>query len=190
MGSLKGSQIELHNDLRPFSKLFMLKRLVLKDLDIRAYLDVGCGIGATVAAARKMWPAARACGIDVSMDAVKHARETVPGADFICMAIDTETEFPDRFDLITAFEFYPFTRTSDVQFQSGILRTLSRGLAPGGTLLIRHYGGNSESMDVNIGVLTGRKSTPPHYSARASSSQNLLVAEASRPFEASFLSRE
>lgn len=154
-GSVLESQIDQHNDLDPLPKLFLLSR-ALPFPRVCKYLDIGCGVGRTLEAAVKLWPQAECWGVDVSADAVEYARRKVPEAHFLQMPFQSHSVLPQSFDVITAFEFYPFTRTGNLEFQEGILRALVRALAPGGLLAVYHAAGNPESLDVNIAELRQR----------------------------------
>jgi SAM-dependent methyltransferase len=64
-------------------------------------LDVGCATGALVGYLRERFPAMDFCGIDISPDLIKVAREKVPGATFSVMsALDLPDAQLAPFDVV------------------------------------------------------------------------------------------
>ncbi len=82
-------------------------------------LDVGCGTGAITGALAEICPGANVTGLDISTDAVCYAQKEHIGAKFYCRSAEDLGCFPDEyFDVIHCKEFYPFTRTNDIEYQS------------------------------------------------------------------------
>lgn len=97
--------------------------------------DLGCGLGVVTAAwSREL--GARATGVDISQTAVAYARHAHPGANFVEMGIEPDSVLPERYDVIHAKAFYPFTRTGDAEIHNGYLAFCARHLKPGGFLLV------------------------------------------------------
>jgi len=99
-------------------------------------LDAGCGPGAITEALRVRFRGARATGIDISQSAIQYAREEYPQSRFETVAIDAHTSLPEKYDVIHAREFYPFTRTEDISIHKQYLEVFAKHLKPGGVLIL------------------------------------------------------
>ncbi len=133
--SLKGSQLAEHNDISPEVKINLIKRYLCLD-DIESILDVGCGVGYTANALGKAFPGASVLGIDVSTDAIEYAKSKFPMIDFQVRAASPDEDAFGLFDAIFCFEFYPFTRNCDPEFQASMIKWLMKMVSDDGYLLI------------------------------------------------------
>ncbi len=78
-----------------------LVRLV-RSLDIRTVLDVGCGSGENLRALAALGSYELA-GVDISEEALLQARQLVPGARFVRLDVQREV-LPETFDLVTSIQ--------------------------------------------------------------------------------------
>lgn len=133
--TIDNSGIALHNDLKPLGKVQTVARLLPRTANLEI-LDAGCGLGFTTAALAKVFNNSRITGVDLSIDAIEYANRTHAGIIFEAKAIEPTMKVLGSFDLIFCFEFYPFTRNNDVQFQTDMIRFLATNLRKDGTLVI------------------------------------------------------
>jgi 2-polyprenyl-3-methyl-5-hydroxy-6-metoxy-1,4-benzoquinol methylase len=92
-------------------------------------LEVGCGLGDSVAAACDM--GFNAIGIDISQNAVSQAGKRFPQATFLCAQAE-EMEYPDsHFDAVLMFDMI-----EHVADPLPLARNISRMLKPAGRVLI------------------------------------------------------
>jgi SAM-dependent methyltransferase len=146
----KKAQISQHNDMRPSYRTRLVKELI-GPLHIGSIFDVGCGIGITTESLRKVFKSTSVTGIDISHDAITYATSKFRKCNFICDSIDPESgKTYDFFDLICAFEFYPFSRTSDFQTHKSYIEYLFSFLKPEGRLVIWQRWDNQESLSTNF----------------------------------------
>jgi SAM-dependent methyltransferase len=102
-----------------------------------ALLDAGCGTGGFLAWAETTGAFTRLCGIDLSVEAVELARETVPEADLHAAPLDRIPFGDEEFDLVVSLDVLQHV-PDDVLDES--LKELRRVLRPGGALLVRTNG--------------------------------------------------
>jgi 2-polyprenyl-3-methyl-5-hydroxy-6-metoxy-1,4-benzoquinol methylase len=109
------SEIQTHNDITPSHRVNFMKSK-LGTLVPARILDAGCGLGFTSNYVNKVWPKAEVVGVDISDDAIEFGEKYFTGVNFVKMSICSDSEVDlGLFDLIYAFEFYPFTRTADLK---------------------------------------------------------------------------
>ncbi len=102
-----------------------------------AILDVGCGTGRLLRAARQVWPGARLVGVDPSEGMVRAGSALTPGELIVAGAEDIP--LPDR-SIDLAFSTIAFHHWSDPERG---LREVARVLRPGGGfVLIDNLGPN------------------------------------------------
>lgn len=74
---------------------------------------------------------------DISKDAGEYGRKNFKGINFITKAITEADEFAEGpFDVILAYEFYPFTRTSEWEYQKKYIDMCLNNLNRDGILFI------------------------------------------------------
>jgi len=100
-------------------------------------LDAGCGTGGFLAWAAETGRFSRRCGIDLSVEAVELARETVPGAELHAAPLDQIPFGDEEFDLAVSLDVLQHV-PEDLLDAS--LKELRRVLKPGGALLVRTNG--------------------------------------------------
>lgn len=143
------SKISSHNETTPSYRVKAIKK-ILGDFDPQKIYDVGCGLGFTTNEISKEYPRAEVVGMDISDDAIAYGKKYFPDCQFFSEAVDPENKkqvFPA--DLICAFEFYPFTRTSNLSDQRLYLIHLTDNLTEEGKLVIFQLWDNPESLSVN-----------------------------------------
>mgnify|MGYP000849073154 FL=1 len=150
---IKSSQIQSHNDIKPGYKVKIIKKL-LKDKKFTSILDVGCGLGYTANELNQTFTDSSVTGIDISKDAITYANEKFSQCKFLCDAIDPANDKQIfKFDLITAFEFYPFTRTNSFQDQVDYINHLTKNISAEGALVVFQLWDNPLSLSVNYEAL-------------------------------------
>lgn len=102
-----------------------------------ALLDAGCGTGGFLAWAASTGGFPRLCGIDLSVEAVELARETVPTAELHAAPLDRIPFGDGEFDLAVSLDVLQHVPEGLVDAS---LKELRRVLRPGGALLVRTNG--------------------------------------------------
>ena len=144
---VKDSMLGSHNSLKPGPKVDFCHGLLNRRADqISNVLDVGCGMGYTAKELARLYKNAKIVAVDISSDAVEYGSKNFPEVDFVCQAIEPENPVIGQFDIIFAFEFYPFTRTSDSNVHLGYLKYFLSQLNADGQLLIHLMWGNCDSI--------------------------------------------
>ena len=161
----KGRGAEYHDTFSPEVNPYraMVWRLEQRALDaaLRTYLpgrrpthlDFACGTGRILEffAGR----VASSAGVDVSPSMMEVARSSAPEAELIEADLTQHDALGDRrFDLITAFRFFP---NAETELREGIFRVLARHLAPGGVLVFNNHK-NRDSVRGRLARLRGRGS--------------------------------
>ncbi len=150
---IENSQITSHNDLNPRYKVNSIKSL-LGGKVYSKILDIGCGLGYTTKEIVDVFDGASVTGIDISEDAILYAKKHFKNCEFRCEAINpNEIKQYFDFDLITAFEFYPFSRTSSLKDHISYITHLTKDMRLGGSLVIFQRWDNPNSLSVNYEVL-------------------------------------
>lgn len=99
-------------------------------------LDVGCGPGLLTRTLARGLPGCRARGIDISESAIEYGRRQHPDCRFDAVSVDGSMELGERFDVVHAREFYPFTRTGDLEFHRTHVEALARHVDAAGVLVL------------------------------------------------------
>lgn len=150
---LSYSNISSHNLISALPRIRQYAE-VIGSASFKKIADMGCGLGITTNALKEYYSDAEVSGFEVSSDAVEFASRNFPKAKFTQLAIEASSEFNQKFDLILCQEFYPFTRTGDIEYHRGFIDCFLRHLAKGGVLLIelseRDY---TKSILPNLGQL-------------------------------------
>jgi SAM-dependent methyltransferase len=102
-----------------------------------ALLDAGCGTGGFLAWAEETGTFTRLAGIDLSVEAIKLARQTVPGAELHAAPLDRIPFHDEEFDLAVSLDVLQHVPEGLVDAS---LKELRRVLRPGGSLLVRTNG--------------------------------------------------
>lgn len=139
------SGITLHNDVDPLAKVQAIAKL-LGHHQPRSILDAGCGAGFTTKALAATYPDATVLGVDLAEDAIAYATAHHPEAKFQARPISPASGALGEFDTIFCFEFYPFTRNVDVDFQVEFIRYFVSQLTPNGRLVIYQTWKNKNSL--------------------------------------------
>lgn len=145
------SMLRFHNSLNPGPKVDFCHGLLKRSAhNVTSVLDVGCGMGYTANEISRLYPNARVLAVDISEDAVALGRKTFSGVDFVCQSVEPENPVLGQFDIIYAFEFYPFTRTSELNIHLNYIKYFLSQLNPDGHLLIHLLWNNSESIYTSL----------------------------------------
>lgn len=116
-----------------------LARVLSEEAAVRdgiALLDVGCGPGILTSTLARGLPNCRARGIDISESAIEYGRRRYPNCRFDVVPVDGAMELREKFDVVHAREFYPFTRTADLEFHQAYVEALARHVDKGGALVL------------------------------------------------------
>lgn len=100
-------------------------------------IDLGCAIGIIPEHIRRLGTASEVTGVDISETAIEVARRDYPECRFVCQTANDLGNFPPGYaSLIHGREFYPFTRTNDVDFQVDCLTGYLNQLKAGGAVVL------------------------------------------------------
>ncbi|MFI5363191.1 MAG: class I SAM-dependent methyltransferase [Elusimicrobiota bacterium] len=116
-------------------------------------LDVGCGPGLLTWTLSRSLPNCRAKGIDISASAIEYGRKRFPDCRFDVVTVDGSLELGERFSVVHARGFYPFNRTSDINFHREYMEALARHVKESGVLVLTLLS-TSRSLAVNAAALT------------------------------------
>jgi len=149
--SIESSGLASHNDLNPEEKILYVHSLIKKrKSDKLNILDVGCGAGFTSESLGVFYDQSNVTGVDISQDGIEYAKKKHHKANFICQMVDSNNSKIGCFDLIYAFEFYPFTRTNDFDTHTSFLRYFLSQLNLGGELVLYQKWNNIDSVANNL----------------------------------------
>lgn len=157
-GNIKESMISAHNDINPKGKLKVLKKIIHKFLKIKkinSILNVGCGTGFETKGLSEIYNS-YTTGIEASLDGIAYAKKynSNKKTKFIGKTIDNNFLLDTKFDICFAIEFYPFTRTTDLEFQKSIISAIFKNLKKGGSLIIYQLDVDFDSLNNNITELS------------------------------------
>jgi SAM-dependent methyltransferase len=147
------SGLYMHNEVEPWRVNTVCRdygRIVQNALGRapRSVADFGCGAGFTTDGLQRMWPAASVYGFDVSIDAVSFAQRQWPTCRFVAGAITPGASLEGGpFDVVLCQEFYPFTRTSQLESHREWLRLLAQNMTHDGVALIMVSAGTDGSIN-------------------------------------------
>lgn len=135
-----------------------------------AHLDFACGTGRVLGHFRDRF--ASATGVDVAPSMMAVAREVAPGAELIEVDLTQRDVLGERkFDLITAFRFFP---NAEPELRSAVIGVLARHLDLRGVFVFNNHK-NRNSIRGRIARLLGRASPEP---TMTDAEVRALVAEA------------
>jgi SAM-dependent methyltransferase len=121
-----------------------------------AHLDFACGTGRVLGHFRDRF--ASATGVDVAPSMMAVAREVAPGAELVEADLTQRDVLGQRrFDLITAFRFFP---NAEPELRRAVIGVLARHLAPRGVLVFNNHK-NRNSIRSRVARLLGRASSEP-----------------------------
>tara|TARA_B110000211_G_scaffold194510_1_gene222693 strand:- start:223 stop:969 length:747 start_codon:yes stop_codon:yes gene_type:complete len=137
---LENSMIKFHNDINPAQKLKLLKKITdkfLKNKKIHSILNVGCGTGFETKVLSEIYNC-DITGVDASLDGIDYAKKYNSNSktEYIFKTIDSNFLLNTKFDICYAIEFYPFTRTKDLEFQKNIISSIFNNLSNEGVLVM------------------------------------------------------
>ncbi|MHB9072933.1 MAG: class I SAM-dependent methyltransferase [Desulfobaccales bacterium] len=137
---LINSMIEVHNavGLQARDYVELLSKIIQEHLKHEPMIiaDMGCGAGFIANELKIKFPESRVIGYDISQHAIEYAKTHWLKAEFHCMGIDHESNFGLKFDIIHCREFYPFTRTNNIEFALGYLNMFKKHLNPNGIIVL------------------------------------------------------
>jgi SAM-dependent methyltransferase len=117
-----------------------------------ALLDFACGTGRILGHVRGH--VASATGVDVSPSMMEVARKVAPEAELIEADLSQQDTLGERrFDLITAFRFFP---NAEPELRRAVFPVLARHLAPDGLLVFNNHK-NRNSLARRISRVLGRE---------------------------------
>ena len=136
----ENSMIKFHNDINPTQKLKLIKKITdkfLKNKNNHSILNVGCGTGFETKVLSEIYNC-NITGVDVSFDGIEYAKKYNSNSktEYISEIIDGNFLLNTKFDICYAIEFYPFTRTKDLEFQKNIISSIFNNLSKEGVLVI------------------------------------------------------
>ena len=136
----ENSMIKSHNDINPIQKLKVLKKVTdkfLKNKKIHSILNVGCGTGFETKALSEIYNC-DITGVDASLDGIDYAKKYNSNSktEYFFETIDSNFLLNTKFDICYAIEFYPFTRTKDLEFQKNIISSIFNNLSNEGVLVM------------------------------------------------------
>ena len=134
-------------DLPHRAMVWRLERQVLKRIASAlpkrqlSHLDFACGTGRVIGLLAPH--VARSVGLDISPTMLKVAADRVVGAEFVTGDVTVDPVLVgERFDLITAFRFFP---NAEPALRLAAMRALCERLAPGGSLVFNNHLNHSSS---------------------------------------------
>ncbi|HDY90207.1 MAG TPA: class I SAM-dependent methyltransferase [bacterium] len=142
--------------------------IIPKNLDI---LDIGCGPGTITNAFHSLLENCSVTGIDISRHSIEYAQKTYPNCVFIQRGVDCQTNLPQKYNIIHSREFYPFTRTSDIETHLAYIKMFSKHLHKNGIIIIYFFAPSLETFADTYSKIDGKLSemqlTPIIRSPRA-----------------------
>ena len=160
--SIKDSDLLQHNVCQEknlkqilFDYVHILKKENRKTINTIA--DLGCGAGFTTNALKKNFCNSLVFGYEISFDAIEFAKNNFSECHFEQKMINPSFSLSEiKFDLIICQEFYPFTRTKNLEKHLRWLQFLTNNLNKGGIALITLPCSNSESINSSYEFLKNK----------------------------------
>lgn len=152
-GHIEKSNIANHNDIMPKKKIKSIKRICENFFakPPNKILNIGCGLGFETIALSEIYNC-EITGIDISKDGINYAKKYNSNTKtrYISKAIDKTFLLSKKFDACYAIEFYPFTRTDNLEFQKEIVSAILKNLNKEAPLIIYHLDLKEDTVNKNI----------------------------------------
>lgn len=160
-GDINSSMISNHNDISPYEKISIFKKHLYKkkllNIPITRILNLGCGLGFETKAIADVFDA-ETLGIDIAIDAIGFAKKKFENEEisFECLGVDENMCLQKKYDICFAIEFYPFSRTNNIEMHSKIVKAIFNNLTPNGILVIYQVWDNDHSIRNNIDAISNQ----------------------------------
>jgi 2-polyprenyl-3-methyl-5-hydroxy-6-metoxy-1,4-benzoquinol methylase len=154
-GDFNTSMISNHNDIAPYEKIKIFKQHLQKHKLFNSQqtriLNLGCGLGFETKAIADVFDS-ETMGIDISIDAISFAKKKFGNQriSFECIGVDENLQLEQKYDICFAIEFYPFSRTDNIDKHSQIIKAIFNNLSSNGILVIYQVWDNEYSIKNNI----------------------------------------
>ena len=152
-GHIEKSNIANHNDIIPKKKIKSIKRICEKFFTKppNQILNIGCGLGFETIVLSEIYNC-EITGIDISKDEINYAKKYNfnTKTSYISKAVDKNFLLSKKFDACYAIEFYPFTRTDNLEFQKEIVSAILKNLNKEAPLIIYHLDLKEDTVNKNI----------------------------------------
>lgn len=103
--------------------------------EVDSYLDFACGTGRVIRSVRQF--ANYVVGVDVSPSMLEQASKESPDIKFIEADLTKDNELDgQKFDLITAFRFFP---NAEPELRSEVMQTLTKLIKPDGLIIFNNH---------------------------------------------------
>ena len=150
---IEKSNISNHNDIMPIKKIKSIKRICKKYFSKppNQILNIGCGLGFETIALSEIYNC-EITGIDISQDGINYATKYNSNikTTYISKVVDKNFLLSKKFDACYAIEFYPFTRTDNLEFQKDIISAIFKNLNTNAPLIIYHLDSKEDTININI----------------------------------------
>jgi SAM-dependent methyltransferase len=154
-GDINTSMIANHNDIAPYEKIKIFKQHLYKhkiiNLQCNRILNLGCGLGFETKAISDLFDS-ETLGVDISIDAISFAKKKFENQriSFECIGVDENMRLEKKYDICFAIEFYPFSRTNNLDKHSQVIKAIFNNLTSNGILVIYQVWDNEYSIKNNI----------------------------------------
>jgi ubiquinone/menaquinone biosynthesis C-methylase UbiE len=127
------SGIESHNELGSSAMLIADCLRDMVGFEPETVADMGGGVGFVANEISKVWTKTKVYSYDLGEYATKYGQEHFKNVTFINKAIDVNDIFEEgQFDVIFAREFYPFSRTTEWEYQKSYIDMFLNNIKTGG----------------------------------------------------------
>ena len=97
-----------------------------KNIKLNNILDLGSGIGFVINAIKELYLEADVYGVEISKSAVIYKEENFVNCIIKCQSADNLNNFDNKFFDVIHKRFYPFTRTSNINFHKNIFMNIPK----------------------------------------------------------------
>tara|TARA_X000000368_G_C22987622_1_gene692877 strand:- start:392 stop:1147 length:756 start_codon:yes stop_codon:yes gene_type:complete len=134
------SKISNHNDVNPQKKISILQSITKKlfpNSKVNKLFNLGCGLGYETKALSEVYNC-NVSGIDLSVEGIEFAKKYNSNSKttYINKVVDKNFLLSDKFNICYAIEFYPFSRSNDLDFQIEIIEAIFNNLKKNGLIII------------------------------------------------------